>query len=299
MNFRQLEYILAVNDQSHFGKAAEQCFVSQATLSEMIRKLEEELGIVIFDRSRSPVILTSQGKDVIKNAREIINKTNELKQLKSSLAGRLSGTIRIGIIPTVAPLLLPLIIKPFVNKYPDINLKIKEATTAQLISDLEANQLDGAILATPVENIDMNEYPLYTEALKVYGIKDKTKKLVRVRDIKNSRIWLLQEGHCLKDQVVSICELDKNSYDIDRLEIECNSFATLVSLVDDFGGYTLLPELYVNIMSRDRQIRTQSFEEPEPKRQISMLVFRPFVKKTQINALVEVIRNQINMIEKK
>ena len=157
MNFRQLEYILAVNDLSHFGKAAEQCFVSQATLSEMIRKLEEELGIVIFDRSRSPVILTSQGKDVIKNARDIINKTNELKQLKSSLAGRLSGTIRIGIIPTVAPLLLPLIIKPFVNAYPDINLKIKEATTAQLISDLEANQLDGAILATPVENIDMNE----------------------------------------------------------------------------------------------------------------------------------------------
>ena len=298
MNFRQLEYILAVNDLSHFGKAAEQCFVSQATLSEMIRKLEEELGIVIFDRSRSPVILTSQGKDVIKNARDIINKTNELKQLKSSLAGRLSGTIRIGIIPTVAPLLLPLIIKPFVNAYPDINLKIKEATTAQLISDLEANQLDGAILATPVENIDMNEYPLYTEALKVYGIKDKTKKLVRVKDIKNSRIWLLQEGHCLKDQVVSICELDKKSYDIDRLEIECNSFATLVSLVDDFGGYTLLPELYVNIMSKDRQIRTQSFEEPEPKRQISMLVFRPFVKKTQINALVEVIRKQINKIEK-
>ncbi len=298
MNFRQLEYILAVNEQSHFGKAAEKCFVSQATLSEMIRKLEDELGIVIFDRSRSPVILTSQGKDVIKNAREIIDKTNELKQLKSSLEGRLSGTIRIGIIPTVAPLLLPLIIKPFVNKYPDINLKIKEATTAQLVSDLETNQLDGAILATPVENIDMNEYPLYTEALKVYGIKDKTKKLVRVKDIKNSKIWLLQEGHCLKDQIISICELDKKSYDIDRIEIECNSFATLVSLVDDFGGYTLLPELYVNIMSRDRQIRTQSFEEPEPKRQISMLVFRPFVKKTQINALVEVIRKQINEIEK-
>ena len=144
----------------------------------------------------------------------------------------------------------------------------------------------------------MNEYPLYTEALKVYGIKDKTKKLVRVKDIKNSKIWLLQEGHCLKDQIISICELDKKSYDIDRIEIECNSFATLVSLVDDFGGYTLLPELYVNIMSRDRQIRTQSFEEPEPKRQISMLVFRPFVKKTQINALVEVIRKQINEIEK-
>ena len=298
MNFRQLEYILAVNEQSHFGKAAEQCFVSQATLSEMIRKLEDELEIVIFDRSRSPVILTSQGKDVIRNARDIIDKTHQLKQLKSSLEGRLSGTIRIGIIPTVAPLLLPLIIKPFVNAFPDINLKIKEATTDQLISDLEANQLDGAILATPVADTDMNEYPLYTEALKVYGIKDKTKKLVRIKDIKKSRIWLLQEGHCLKDQIISICELDKKSYEIDRLEIECNSFATLVSLVDDFGGYTLLPELYVNIMSRDRQIKTQSFEQPEPKRQISMLVFRPFVKKTQINALVEVIRKQINKIEK-
>lgn len=298
MNFRQLEYILAVNEQGHFGRAAEQCFISQATLSEMIKKLEEELGIIIFDRSRSPVILTSQGTDVIKNARDIIDKTHELKQLKSSLEGRLSGTLRVGVIPTVAPILLPTIIKPFVSAYPDINLKIKEATTDQLISDLEANQLDGAILATPVANTDMNEYPLYTEALKVYGINDKTKELVNIQDVKNNKIWLLQEGHCLKNQVVSICEIDEKSCEIDGLEIECNSFATLVGLVDDFGGYTLLPEHYVNIMSKYRQLKTRSFEEPEPKRQISMLVFRPFVKKLQINALVNVIRKQINLKEK-
>lgn len=298
MNLRQLEYILAVHKQGHFGKAAEQCFVSQATLSEMIKKLEEELDITIFDRSRSPTILTSQGQNVIQIAREIINKAEQLKQLKSSLKGRLSGTLRIGVIPTIAPLLLPLVIKSFVLQYSDIQLKIKEATTDQLISDLKANQIDGAILATPIADTDMYEYPLYTEALKVYGVKDKRKKQMSIDEIKEHKIWLLDEGHCLNEQVVSICKLDEQSLHLNSLEMKCNSFATLTSLVDDFGGYTLLPELYINIMSKHRQGKTRSFKAPEPTRQISMLVYRPFVKKLQIDAMIKVIRTQIDQIER-
>ena len=297
MNFRQLEYILALHNEGHFGKAAEQCYASQATLSGMVKKLEDELEITIFDRSRSPVKLTSQGQDVIKIAREIVNKTEQLKQLKSSLNGRLSGTLRIGVIPTVAPLLLPVVIKPFVNEYSDIKLKIKEATTDQLISDLESNQIDGAILATPV-NSDMYEYPLYTEALKVYGVTGKDKSKMSIEEIKEHKIWLLEEGHCLNEQVVSLCELDEKTIPKDGLEMKCNSFATLTSLVDDFGGYTLLPELYINIMSKYRQSKTRPFKDPEPKRQISMLVYRPFVKKPQIDALIEVIRTEINKIKK-
>ncbi|MGD1848019.1 MAG: LysR substrate-binding domain-containing protein [Salibacteraceae bacterium] len=296
MNFRQLEYILAVHEQGHFGKAAEQCFVSQATLSAMIKKLEEELDIMIFDRSRSPILLTSHGEQVIKNARDIMAKAQQLKHLKSSLEGRLSGTLRIGVIPTVAPLLLPIIIKPFVKKYPDIKLKIKEATTDQLLSDLEADQIDGAILATPVEETDMHEYELYTEALKVYGVKDKTKKLMSFQEVKQSTVWLLEEGHCLKDQVIALCGLDDQSCKLDGLEMQCNSFATLVGLVDDFGGYTLLPELYVNIMSKYRQSKTRPFIAPEPLRQISMMVYRPFVKKEQTDALVQVIRSEVRKV---
>ena len=298
MNFRQLEYIIALNEQGHFGKAAEQCLVSQSTLSGMIKKLEDELDIIIFDRSRSPVMPTSYGLTVIKNAREIINKAEQLKKLKSSLEGRMSGTIRIGIIPTVAPLLLPIIIKPFVRKFPDIKLKIKEATTDQLLSDLEANKIDGAILSTPVADSDMNEYPLYTEALKVYGVKDKAKKLMSIEEIKERKIWLLEEGHCLNAQVVSICELDETSHHLNGLEMQCNSFATLVSLVDDFGGYTLLPELYINIMSKFKQSKTRSFKTPEPVRQVSMLVYRPFIKKLQINALIKFIRAEIDKMER-
>jgi LysR family hydrogen peroxide-inducible transcriptional activator len=298
MNFRQLDYILAVHQLGHFGKAAEMCYVSQATLSAMIRKLEDELDITIFDRSRGQVLLTDQGREVLKSARVIINNMEQLKQLKSTLKGRLSGTLRLGVIPTVAPLLLPSVIKPFMSKYPDVKLEVKEATTDQLLSDLETNQLDGAILATPVSQTDMHEYPLYTEALKVYGVTDASKKPIRIEALEKSKIWLLEEGHCLSKQVVSLCNLKNKSYHFGGLEMKSNSFATLIGLVDEFGGYTLLPELYVNIMSKQRQDKTRAIEIPEPFRQISMIVYRPFVKKQQIDAMIEVVRTQIKQINR-
>ena len=294
MNFRQLEYILAVKEAGHFRKAADLCYVSQATLSEMIKRLEDELEIQIFDRTRSPVVPTLEGEEVIKRAKDIIMGSNQLKQLKSTLKGRLSGTLKIGVIPTIAPLLLPIIIKPFVSKYPDIELKIKEATTDQLISDLEFEKIDAAILATPLADNDLIEYPLYTEPLKVYGVLDKSKQLISTSELKKSTVWLLEEGHCFKDQVVSICGLENQSNQLDGLDIQCSSFATLVGLVDDFGGYTLLPELYVKIMSKKRQSKTRSFKSPEPVRQISCMVYRPFVKKPQIAALCETIKSVIN-----
>ena len=188
MNFRQLEYILAVKEAGHFRRAADLCYVSQATLSEMIKRLEDELEIQIFDRTRSPVVPTIEGEQVIKRAKSIIMGSNQLKQLKSTLRGRLSGTLIIGVIPTIAPLLLPLVIKPFVNKYPDIKLKIKEATTDQLISDLELEKIDAAILATPLVDNDLIEYPLYTESLKVYGVLDETQQLISTNELKKSFI---------------------------------------------------------------------------------------------------------------
>ena len=187
-----------------------------------------------------------------------------------------------------------MIIKPFVKKFPDIQLKIKEATTDQLISDLECNEIDGAILATPVTDTDMFEYPLYKEALKVYGVTNKQKTTITLKEIKKNKIWLLQEGHCLSDQVVSICDLDEKSFNLEGLEMQCNSFATLIGLVDDFGGYTLLPEFYVNMMSKSRQNRTRSFKSPEPKRQISMMVYRPFAKKQLVDSLINFVKEKIN-----
>tara|TARA_B100000963_G_C22632013_1_gene675435 strand:- start:3424 stop:4317 length:894 start_codon:yes stop_codon:yes gene_type:complete len=293
MNFRQLEYVIAVEEEGHFRKAAQRCCVSQATLSEMIRRLEDELDILIFDRSRNPVVPTYNGKQVISKSREIINRSKELIHLKSALEGRLSGVLRIGIIPTVAPLLLPKIIKPFKKKYPDIELKIKEATTDQLISDLESERIDAAILATNPSDKDFTEYPLYSEALKVYGIQDEHKKRITTKEIKKSTVWLLEDGHCFKDQVVSVCGLEDQSNQFDGLEMQCSSFATLVGLVDDFGGYTLLPELYVRIMSSKRQNKTRAFESPEPFRKIRMMVYRPFVKKAHVSALTALIRSSV------
>ena len=293
MNFRQLEYILAVHEQGHFGRAAEHCGVTQATLSAMVKRLEEELDITIFDRSRSPVVPTEEGLVVVSMSRDLLIKSDGLKNLKSSLRGRLSGALRIGVIPTVAPLLLPIVLKPFVSLHPDVDLSIKEATTDQLLIDLKEGVIDGAIVASPVLDEDLFGYHLYSEALKVYGVNDLAKREMTPGDIKSTTVWLLEEGHCLKDQVVAFCGLQEQKTQFDGLNVQCSSFATLVGLVDDFGGYTLLPELYVNIMSQRRQNRTRSFVAPEPVRDIAMVVYRPFVKKMLLDELIRLVRMEM------
>ncbi len=293
MNFRQLEYIIAVQNQGHFGRAADECDITQATLSVMVKRLEDELSITIFDRSRSPILPTEEGTKVLTQAREILNKKNRLGSLRSSLDGNLSGELKIGIIPTVAPLLLPIVLKPFVSNYSGIKLSIIEATTDQLMEDLQNGIVDGAIIASPLDDEDTFSYPLYSEELMVYGVQDPSKTTMSHDDLKNSNIWLLEEGHCLKDQVVATCGLSEKQVRHVGLDIQCSSFTTLVGLVDDFGGYTLLPELYVKIMSHRRRSLTRSLKKPEPLRQIDMVVHRPFVKKTLVDAFIATIRNEM------
>ena len=236
---------------------------------------------------------TEEGLVVVSMSRDLLIKSDGLKNLKSSLRGRLSGALRIGVIPTVAPLLLPIVLKPFVSLHPDVDLSIKEATTDQLLIDLKEGVIDGAIVASPVLDEDLFGYHLYSEALKVYGVNDLAKREMTPGDIKSTTVWLLEEGHCLKDQVVAFCGLQEQKTQFDGLNVQCSSFATLVGLVDDFGGYTLLPELYVNIMSQRRQNRTRAFVAPEPVRDIAMVVYRPFVKKMLLDELIRLVRMEM------
>ncbi len=282
-----------MSNEGHFGRAADDCNVTQATLSAMVKRLEEELDITIFDRSRSPIMPTSEGMEVLKQAREIVHKTAGLKKIKLSLSGALTGSLRIGIIPTVAPLLLPAVLKRFVSDNSGVKLFIKEAARDELLDDLKNGLLDGAIVASTLVDDDIFRYPLYTEELMVYGVRDASKKVMSRADLKDQKIWLLEEGHCLKDQVVSLCGLSEGEVRFAGLDIQCSSFTTLVGLVDDFGGYTLLPELYVKIMSQRRRRLTRSMEKPEPRRKIELVVYRPFVKKALVDAFIEAVRKQM------
>jgi LysR family hydrogen peroxide-inducible transcriptional activator len=293
MNFQQLAYVLALNEHKHFSRAAESCDVAQATLSAMLRKLEEELGLTLFDRTRAPLITTQDGELVVIMAREILSKRDELLGLSSNLSGQVQGQLRIGIIPTVAPLILPLFLSAFAAAFPHVSLQIQEVTTEEIVRLLASNDLDVGILATPIQGVDMHTYPLYREALQVYGVLDNEREFVHREELQGEQIWLLEEGHCFKDQVMTVCDLRATSRPHQQIEMRGSSFDTLVSLVDDFGGYTLLPELYAQRMPKRKRDKMRAFRAPQPVRQVSAMVYRPFAKKRLVDAFIHLIRQEV------
>lgn len=288
MNFQQLEYIIAVNQQKHFGKAADQCFVTQATLSAMIKKLEQELDVIIFDRKKQPTLTTETGRLVVELAQEIISKRDELIHATQAEQKILSGTISLGIIPTVASSLLPLILPALFAHYPDLELQVTELNTEDIVSQLETNQLDIGILATPLKNPNIIEEVLYYESMLVYGAREVKKKQISTADLRNSHIWLLEEGNCFRTQSVSLCDI-KESQD-NQLKLASSSFDTLINLTDQFGGFTLIPELFQHSLSADKKSFTKQFVKPIPVREISLVYSRPYALKNSIYRLAELIR---------
>lgn len=292
MNLQQLEYIIAVDSRRHFAKAAEDCFVTQPTLSMMIRKLEDELGITIFDRSKQPVVPTEAGGEIIKQAKKILGETNELKELASSLKGELKGELRIGIIPTVAPYLLPVFLKQFLKKYGKIKVKISEATTESITEKLENNNLDVGIMATPLYNPALLEQPIYKEEFVVYASKGENvlnKKYLLNEDINLSHLWLLEEGHCMRSQIVNLCELKKKEVKNNNLEYEAGSIESLIRMVEQNEGITVLPELAAINLTSGQKHNIRQFRPPVPVREISLVTYRHFVK----TRILEVLKAEI------
>jgi LysR family hydrogen peroxide-inducible transcriptional activator len=296
MNIQQLEYIIAVDSLGSFSKAAEQQFVTQATLSAMVKKLETELDIIIFDRSINPVITTDQGKDVVAQARVIIAGVNELKDTSNRINDKIEGKIRIGIIPTIASTLLPKILLPLVEKYPDLHLDISEITTENIVASLKNGDLDAGIMATPWEDDKIEEEILYYEAMLAYGVEDEKIKYLHTKALNDKKIWLLEEGHCFREQTINLCNLQEKDNIPLNFKFEANSFETLISITDTMGGITLLPELYYLSMSKAFQKKTKGFKSPVPVREVSVVYFRPYAKKRIIDRLAEEIRAIIKPI---
>ena len=303
MNLQQLEYIVAVDTHRHFVKASEACFVTQATLSMMIRKLEDELGVVIFDRNKKPVLPTEPGKEIILRARRILNETSQLKNLAKQEKGIVKGELKIGIIPTIAPYLLPMFLDKFIRTYPEVKLVINELTTSNITDHLKHDKLDAAILATPLNIPSFTENVLYYEKYHLYvSGKDNyyNKKYVLSKDIRADELLLLQEGHCMRNQVLNFCELKKGHESEERVEYEAGSIETLINLVDKNMGITIIPELASTQFSKSRLSQIRYFRNPVPVREISLVTHRDVVKINLVNALVKVIQNCIpdNMKEK-
>ncbi|HLZ15634.1 MAG TPA: LysR substrate-binding domain-containing protein [Cyclobacteriaceae bacterium] len=288
MNLQQLEYIVAVDTWRHFSTAAEKCNITQPTLSMMIQRLEKELDVRIFDRSKQPVVTTDIGNKVIEQARTILTETKQLKKLVAEQKGEVQGVLHIGIIPTVAPYLLPLFLTRFLKKYPNIKLRISEFTTDQIISHLEKQHLDAGILATPLARTSVKEQPLFYEQFVVYASPNEKmmkKKYVLADDIDVNHLWLLEEGHCLRSQVVNLCELKRQESLMQNLDYQAGSIETLKKMVDLNNGITILPELALRDLTRKQQRNIRYFRSPAPVREISIVTYRYFVKYNLIDVL--------------
>lgn len=296
MNLQQLEYIVAVDVHRHFVTAAERCFVTQATLSMMIKKLEDELEVKIFDRSKQPAVPTEIGKLIIAQAKKALQDTARIKEIVNEERGLVRGELKVGIIPTLAPYIIPMFINSFLKKYPDVKLQISELTTEAITEKLEQYSLDVGIMATPLNNAALIEQPLFYEQFVVYASAQEKllkKKYLLAQDIDINRLWLLEEGHCLRSQVMNLCELKHREKELHQLDFESGSIETLKKIVDLNQGITILPELALNDLHASQRDRVRQFKSPAPVREISIVTFRHFVKEKLIDALKQEILDNI------
>lgn len=287
MNLQQLEYIVALDKHRHFLKASEACFITQASLSGMIKKLEEELGVVLFDRSKHPVQPTDIGKKIVEQAKIALLEINSIKVLINENTNEIKGELRIGIIPSLAPYLLPLFIQHFMETYKEVKLVINELTTDKIKKRLKEGRIDVAILAIPLLDKDLKEENLFYEEFYHYGELNSSnqKKYILPEDINMNKLLLLEEGHCLRNQVINLCELRVKDNSALKLDYESGSIETLKQLVDLKMGSTILPGLSVLTLSEDQKSKLSTFEAPFPVREIGLVYYHHFTKKRMINAL--------------
>ncbi len=290
MTITQLQYIVALDTYRHFVLASEKCFVTQPTLSMQIQKLEEELGVKIFDRTKQPVIPTEIGASIIAQARTILREANMIQQIINDQKDSMTGEIRVGIIPTLAPYLLPPLFQHMREKYPQVHLIIKETITEEIIHELKNNRLDCGLVVTPLNDLSIKEDVLFYEELFVYVSKKNAlydKKYVLPAEIDPSQLWLLEEGHCFRSQILNLCELQKYS-DI-HFKYETGNIETLKRMVDKSDGITILPELAVMEFTKAQMKFVKKLKEPRPAREVSLVTHRDHLKAKLIKTLKEEI----------
>ena len=291
MTITQLQYVLAVAEYKNFTLAAEKTFVTQPTLSMQIQKLEDELNVLIFDRSKKPIQLTDVGKKIVDQAKNIVNESGRIKDIVDQEKGFVGGEFKLGIIPTVMPTLLPMFLKTFIKKYPKINLKIQELTTEAIIDNLNEGHLDAAIAATPLNNENIKERPLYYEPFVAFVPENHRlnhQKSISANDLDIDDILLLEDGHCFRDGVVNLCRASKAISD-NQFYLESGSFETMLKLANEGLGMTLLPYLHTLDINHEDKNYLKYFDEPTPAREVSLIYPKSELKLHIIEALRDVI----------
>ncbi len=295
MTITQLQYVLAVAEHKNFTLAAEKCFVTQPTLSMQIQKVEEELKIQIFDRTKKPIQLTDIGQKIVNQAKNIVNEADRMKDIVEQQKGFIGGEFRLGIIPTIMPTLLPMFLNTFIKKYPKVKLIIEELNTDEIIVKLKNGNLDAAIAATPLSEEKLKEIVLYYEPFVAY-IPEKhriaDKKEIEVSDLNLDEILLLQDGHCFRDGILNLCK-NQDVASLNNFQIQSGSFETLIKLADEGLGLTLLPYLHTLDLKDNDKLKLKHFKDPKPAREISLIFPKTELKIQIIDALKQTISGVI------
>lgn len=292
MTLQQMEYIVAVDKYRHFAKAAESRGVSQSTLSALIQKLEAELDVSIFDRNSHPVKPTAVGEEIISRAKLLLFNAAQVKELVASRKGESVGKVSLGIISTVAPYLLPKMFRYMSENHPDIELRVEEARVSTILSQLERGELDIAVTATPVSNEELLEIPLYRERLMAYVSPDEA--IYNEEDLHTDRlpeenVWVLREGYCPNRGIFPFC----NRRAARQSVYEAGSVETLIKIVDENGGYAIIPELHVPLLRKCQQANVRALTNPEPSREIAFVVHRNFVRERLLSILADAVKSVI------
>lgn len=300
MNRSQIEYILTLADLKNFGKAAEACFVTQSTLSAMVAKFEEQTGVVLFNRKTRPITITPQGESVIKSLKSINREFQLLDEQVNSLKGYEAGNLSIACIPTVAPYLYPKILSEMSKAYSKVNFTIHEFTTEQIVEEILAGHIDVGIVSTPLDHNELIEYPMYYEDFLLYDCGDtKRNKKYKVTDIDLDRLWLMEEGHCLRNQVGKICELRQQKKIHGNLTYSCGTIFTLIEMVKKNQGVTLLPRLALGDNHQIEQRHLFTLSAPVPKREIGLITHKNFIKDRMLKNLKDIIETAVALDLKK
>ncbi len=295
MNIQQFQYVLAVVDSKNFELAAEKCFVTQSTLSTMINKFEDEIGIRLFNRKTKPVTITDEGEKIIERLRIIVNEIDQMNNVVQEMKGEMVGEIRIGIIPTIAPYLLPKFINQYAARFQKVDILIKEMTTEQIQRGILSRDLDLGILALPLNHKEIEEVSLYNEPFLIYDCTGKEKgDTVSPADLDYSKICLLEEGHCLRTQVYDICKLSRKYFDSNvNYKFESGSMESLIRITQSRQGITILPYLSYDSLSDDAKENVIQFRPPVPVREIGIVTHRFFVKKALLKGLEDIIKESL------
>lgn len=291
MTIQQLEYILAVDQFRHFAKAAEYCHITQPTLSAMIQKLEDELGVKLFDRTMQPVCPTIVGEKVIAQARIILEQTSKVKEIISEEKGALTGRFRLAVLPTIAPYLLPRFFPQLLEKYPELDIQVMEMKTQDIQQALHKGEIDAAILATKQDDNTLQEIPLFYEQFFGYVSRKEPlfkHELIRTSDITGERLWLLDEGHCFRDQLMRFCQME--AVKVHQMAYRLGSMETFMHMVENGKGITFIPELAVMQLSKEQQEMVRPFAIPRPTRQIVLVTSKNFIRHRLLQVLKEEIQ---------